>query len=99
MLNAVKKTNKTYFGEINYVQNLKEMKPSIDYQHLFFSNCLFSRYPKNLENKKIKEMVIFILKRRNDKKQLPKMNNKELYFYICDYLDKQPRIKELEVAD
>ncbi len=98
IVRAVRETNKTYYGNVNAVNQIKELKPSMDFQHLFFSNCLFSRYPKTLETKKIREAAYFILKRRNENNNIPNLSNKQLYLYLCDYLDKQPKIKELEVS-
>lgn len=98
LIKAVKSTNKTYYGDINYIKKIKNLKPSIDYTHLFFSNCFFSRYPKELETKKIQEMAKFILKIRGEKISFPDLNNKELYFYMCDYLDNHQRVPKLEAS-
>ena len=96
LIRSIQKVNKTYYGSIKDIEKIKSFNLNEIYNVVFFSNCLYSRYPKKLENEKINELIRFLSKnvglKINNKK-----TNLEKYIEICEELDKSKNIKSSSI--
>ena len=80
-------SSKEYYGKKEKIINIPLTDKDFYYNLLHFSNCLYSRYPKELEIKKIHYVASYIYKNNNKKINLEGKSNKEIYFECCDFLD------------
>lgn len=73
-----------YYGYENIVDKLKKSKNELLYETLWFRNCLYSKYPKRLENKKMIELFKYII----ENSQIP---NKRVFSFLCKAMDESEK--------
>ncbi|MAH03619.1 hypothetical protein CMI39_02420 [Candidatus Pacearchaeota archaeon] len=83
--------SKRYYGKKEKLLDISLTNKDFYYNRLNFINCLYSRYPKKLETKKIHEIISYIFKHNNGKINLKNKTNKEIYFECCDFLDSKSK--------
>lgn len=88
VIKSITNAEKSYFGNHNNIKLIQATNKDYYYNYLFFINCLYSRYPKKLEDKKIKERISYIFKHNSSSINFSNKTNKEIYFECCDFLDK-----------
>lgn len=88
LIEVIYNTNKIIYGKKENLYCVNKSNKDYYYNYLFWSNCLFSRYPKKLETKKVLERVSYILKHNKGKIDIKGKTNKQIYFECCNFLDK-----------
>ena len=86
--NLLKGKNKIILGNLNAFNKIRKSKLDYYYDYLFFSNCLFSNYPKSLEANKIKDKVNYIHKQLTGKKVKLSGSPRKQFLDCCDLLDR-----------
>lgn len=83
----LKKAKRKLLGKYNAILKIKKTKLDYYYNYLFNSNCLFSNYPKELEEEKVFSKANYIYKNLTGKKRKFQGTTKKIFFECCDFLD------------
>lgn len=90
-IKQIKKTIKIYYGDKKSIKLAKRTNKDHYYNYLLSIYCLFSKYPKKLEDKKIKNRIKYIFKCNKSQIEEIDKSNKKLFFECCDFLDSKAR--------
>ena len=83
----IKKTIKIYYGNKKNIKLAKGTNKNYYYNYLLSIYCLFSKYPKKLEDEKMENRIKYIFKSNGKTLNAKGKSNKKLFFECCDFLD------------